>query len=297
MKNVYIMIAVILSAFYGQKINGQVTDYDKNVYNTVTIGTQTWTKENLKSLHYADGSAITGVYSYKSDSLVTIYGRLYSWHAATKNTTISKTQGVCPNGWHLPDDSEWQTLLQYLGGSSVAGGKIKETGTTHWNAPNQDATNSSGFTALPGGFYAANLDLYINIGIHGRFWESNSFVFSIENNYAVYNDNATLEGVGNDTSWGMSVRCILGDGAAGINDLKNNFDGFFIYPNPAQDNIIITANENAQLDIYNIAGKLIQNHAIAAKTSYININGLAKGVYVVKLTSMKGVFTKKLIKE
>jgi uncharacterized protein (TIGR02145 family) len=136
-----------------------VTDVEGNVYNTVTIGNQTWMKENLKVTKYRDGTAIgTTTASIPNDSSskyqwayngaesnVSTYGRLYTWYAATDS------RGVCPSGWHLPTNAEWTTLITYLG-ESVAGGKMKEAGTTHWISPNTGATNSSGFTALPGGY-------------------------------------------------------------------------------------------------------------------------------------------------
>jgi uncharacterized protein (TIGR02145 family) len=141
---------------------GTLTDQDGNVYKTITIGTQTWMAENLRTTKYRDGSAIpnitdktawgnisTGAYcnynnTTSADTIAT-YGRLYNWYAATESRNIA------PAGWHVPNDAEWETLIYYLGGFSVAGGKMKETGTTHWISPNTGATNESGFTALPSG--------------------------------------------------------------------------------------------------------------------------------------------------
>ena len=129
-----------------QATTATVTDIDGNVYNTVTIGTQVWMKENLKVTKYRNGDAI-GIttpatldiwgetsprYQWAYDgneSNVATYGRLYTWYAVTDS------RGVCPTGWHVPTDSEWTTLTDYLGGESVAGGKMKEAGTTHWNSP------------------------------------------------------------------------------------------------------------------------------------------------------------------
>jgi uncharacterized protein (TIGR02145 family) len=131
-----------------------VTDYDGNIYNTVIIGQQTWLKENLKSLHYADGSEITEVWAYDDDEAnVETYGRLYTWDGAMNYSTTQGSQGACPNGWHIPTDTEWTELGTFLGGDNVAGGKLKEAGTAHWQSPNSGATNESGFTALPAGEY------------------------------------------------------------------------------------------------------------------------------------------------
>jgi uncharacterized protein (TIGR02145 family) len=140
---------------------GTVTDIDGNVYQTVTIGTQVWMKENLRVTHYRNGEAIPniidrtawvlndgGAYcNYNDDtSTAAVYGRLYNWYAVANGNILA------PSGWHVADDSEWETLVNCLGGSEVAGGKMKETGTVHWNSPNNGASNSSGFSALPGGW-------------------------------------------------------------------------------------------------------------------------------------------------
>jgi uncharacterized protein (TIGR02145 family) len=157
-----------------------VTDIDGNIYNYVTIGTQTWMSENLKVTKYNNGDLIgttssTSIpndvsskyqWAYKEieDSVAT-YGRLYTWYAATD------ARGVCPTGWHLPSDAEWTTLTDYLGGESVAGGKLKKAGTTHWNSPNEGATNETGFTALPSGYRDYNGSFY-DILFYGNWWSS-----------------------------------------------------------------------------------------------------------------------------
>lgn len=163
--------------------SGTVTDIDGNVYQTVTIGTQVWMAENLKVTHYRNGDAIpnvtdngtwsgltTGAYcAYNNDeNNVATYGRLYNWYA------VADSRNIAPAGWHVPTDEEWQTLVDYLGGSSVAGGKLKETGTAHWNSPNEGATNESGFTALPGG-YRYDSGLFVNMGDYAYFWSSTEY--------------------------------------------------------------------------------------------------------------------------
>ena len=137
---------------------GTVTDFDGNVYHTITIGSQVWTVENLKTTHYRDGTAIpfvtdntawtalsTGAYcNYNNDeSIAAVYGKLYNWYA------VVDSRNIAPAGWHAPSYAEWNTLANYLGGSNAAGGRLKEAGSAHWTAPNI-ATNSSGFSALPG---------------------------------------------------------------------------------------------------------------------------------------------------
>ena len=160
---------------------GEMTDQDGNVYETIIIGDQEWTVTNLKVTKYRDGTAIptghsnsawaglsTGAYAVydNNESNADTYGYLYNWYAAVDSRNIA------PEGWHVPTDDEWQILVDYLGGESVAGGKMKETGTEHWNSPNEGATNESGFTALPGGcryYYDGN---YYVMGNYCSFWSS-----------------------------------------------------------------------------------------------------------------------------
>lgn len=118
-------------------VTGMYTDFrDGQTYNTIDIGNQTWFAENLNF-------ATSNSWVYNGDpENGDVYGRLYTWQAALS---------ACPSGWRLPSKDEWTVLFEFLGGNNVAGGKMKETGTVHWNTPNADATNSSGFTALPAG--------------------------------------------------------------------------------------------------------------------------------------------------
>jgi uncharacterized protein (TIGR02145 family) len=164
---------------YGNQISfitQLVSDVDGNTYTTVTIGSQVWMAENLKTTRYNDNTAIPMVtvnntwflmttpgYCWYNNNVAT-YGALYNWY------TVS-TGKLCPTGWHVPSDAEWTTLTTYLGGESVAGGKLKETGTSHWSSPNTGATNSSGFTALPGG-YRDFTGAFYYIGTIGFWWSS-----------------------------------------------------------------------------------------------------------------------------
>jgi len=137
-----------------------VIDYDGNIYNTVVIGTRTWMDENLKTTHYNDGSSIpfpgsgvswvnatNGGYCVMSNQPenLAIYGALYNWASVNTGT-------LCPTGWHVPTSTEWLSLTDNLGGVSVAGGKMKETGFSHWTSPNTGTNNSSGFTSLGGSY-------------------------------------------------------------------------------------------------------------------------------------------------
>lgn len=192
---------------------GTMTDQDGNTYKTVTIGSQTWMAENLKVIKFRNGDAIPNVSSLIGDSITSAaycnydnnpdnstHGRLYNWYAATDSPN------VCPYGWHIPSDSEWTTLINYLG-EEVAGGKMKEAGLTHWSSPNTGADNSSGFTAIPLGARYGQ-DLYFGLGMSTGYWSStevdstDAWHRSLSSNY---------EKVGryfSKKSFGISVRCI-----------------------------------------------------------------------------------------
>ncbi|MCP4090659.1 MAG: hypothetical protein GY746_12865, partial [Gammaproteobacteria bacterium] len=159
---------------------GSVTDIDGNTYNTVVIGTQEWMAENLRTTKYQNGDAIpnvtegnewvyltTGAFCwYDNDNQhENIYGKLYNWYAVADN------RNICPTGWHMPIDAEWTVLTDYLGGDIIAGGKMKEVGTTHWSSPNEGATNSSGFSGLPGGYRNYNGN-FTSLGFSGNWWSA-----------------------------------------------------------------------------------------------------------------------------
>lgn len=199
-------------------IQNGVNDSDGNHYNTKMIGDQIWMTENLRTTHYSNGDTIGTTYPFDKDistdtvlkyqwayngddANATIYGRLYTWYA------VSDSRGVCPAGWHVPTDAEWTTLETYLGGSSIAGGKMKETGTTHWNTPNDNAYNSSGFTGLPGGNRLAT-GTYTNLGIIGMWWTSTGYNTANAWRRYLYYVNASVARQYLDKKNGFSVRCV-----------------------------------------------------------------------------------------
>ena len=155
-KSFLLTIAIVIIAMSSvAQVKGTFTDTrDGKVYKTIKISTQTWMAENLAY------KANSGCWAYNNNaSNVTKYGYLYDWKTA-------KT--VCPTGWHVPTDAEWTTLTTYLDGD---GGKLKEIGTTHWISPNEEATNETGFTALPGG--ARDYDgTFFYIGNNGGWWSA-----------------------------------------------------------------------------------------------------------------------------
>ena len=202
---------------------------DGNEYNWVQIGDQVWMAENLAYLprvnRVADGSEDAAgsyyyVYGYngtnvadaKATANYKTYGVLYNWTAAMNGEASSTTnpsgiQGVCPAGWHLPSDAEWTELTDYLGGRSVAGGKLKETGTTHWASPNTGATNETGFTALPGGYRLSN-GPFGNIGSGGYWWSATEGSAASAWHRGMSYGGGSVGSCGYNKEVGFSVRCV-----------------------------------------------------------------------------------------
>jgi uncharacterized protein (TIGR02145 family) len=210
------VMAVSASLFAQQgKIGAKIKDIEGNLYKTVTIGTQQWMAENLKVSKYSDGTTIpnitdntqwqnntTGAWSYfKNDAANnTKYGKLYNWYA------VSKTN-VCPTGWHVPTDAEWTVLTDYLGGAHVAGGKMKEVGTTSWSSTIWGSTNKSLFTGLPGGYRYDDGD-YSSIGLIGRWWSSSEGNATNAWYIDLPNDGGMAYSYKDYKSFGFSVRCL-----------------------------------------------------------------------------------------
>jgi uncharacterized protein (TIGR02145 family) len=203
-----------------------VQDIDGNVYNTVTIGTQTWTVENLMTTRFDDGTPIPLVtdnsvwassnapaYCWFNNDAATYqatYGALYNWYSI--NPVSNGGKNICPTGWHAPTDPDWTSLTTFLGGLSVAGGKLKETGTLHWQTPNTGATNETGFSALPGGSRDMS-GAFTPIGTVGYFWTVTMYS-PIEgwNRNIDYNSNG-VNSFYNYKQSGFSVRCLMGAAA------------------------------------------------------------------------------------
>jgi len=186
---------------------------DGRTYKTLTINGKEWMAENLAYLpavsppteesltapyYYVYDYLGTSVAAAKQQANYTTYGVLYNWPAA---------KAACPAGWHLPTDDEWTALTTFLGGQSVAGGKMKEAGTAQWLSPNTGATNESGFSALPGG-YRYNNGVFYNIGINGFWWSSTEHstidAWRRALGYSYSHISRNYSGL----EYGISVRCV-----------------------------------------------------------------------------------------
>ncbi len=196
---------------------GTVTDIDGNVYNTVTIGTQIWMIDNLRALHYNNGDTIqnltddsqwagtaSGAYCWYGNEETqhkSIYGALYNYYA------VADIRNICPADWRVPALADWNILQSYLGGNTVAGGKMKEAGNTHWYAPNDGANNESNFLALPGGDRVPTGPFEL-IGQLAEFWSLTDPTASTA--YVFFQSFETGQLYSNqfDKKFGLSVRCI-----------------------------------------------------------------------------------------
>jgi len=192
-----------------------VRDYDGNYYGTAVIGTQTWFTENLRTTRYNNGTTIpyvtnpttwkntsSGAYCAYNNSIDNCFGYLYNWYAT------SNGGGLCPTGWHVPTNAELTTLSTYLGGNSVAGGKMKTAGFVWWNSPNDGATNSSGFNAYPAGrrLYNGNFNYF---GKTTSFWsQTNGSGLNFKKLVQLEYDNDNLDFQEDDPNNGYSIRCI-----------------------------------------------------------------------------------------
>lgn len=186
--------------------SGNGPTLDGHTYQTVVIGSQEWFAENLRTTVYANGDNIThmidcndmnlnpmGWMNYMHNSqLDNPFGKLYNYDIVTD------VRNACPSGWHIPSQNEWNTLIDFLGGPTVAGGKM--TGTEFWEVPSPDATNESGFSALPGGTYDA---LFTDFGWFGYYWSSDGYIIELT--------SGSIElfgGGGSGAPFYSSARCI-----------------------------------------------------------------------------------------
>jgi uncharacterized protein (TIGR02145 family) len=191
-------------------------DADGNIYDTVAIGNQVWLKENLKTTTYIDSTPIplltdndewsstrAGAFCwYNNDpkAYKDTYGALYNWYSV-------ETGLLCPIGWHVPTNEDWSVLIGYLAGQNLAGSKMKEEGTVHWNSPNLDANNISGFTALPGG-YRGKTGGFSSINYYCRFWSSTEGDSTWASNRSLEYSGSHVGSDGFNKAFGFSVRCI-----------------------------------------------------------------------------------------
>lgn len=216
-----ILLLGVIALFSGslRASDESMKDIDGNSYGVVSAGKQTWMAENLKVSRYRNGDPVRhaatreewldaaakgeGAWCYFDNNPANgkHFGRLYNWYA------VSDPRGLAPKGWHVPTDREWSALTAFLGGEAVAGGKMKEAGRPLWRTPNEGATNSSGFSALPGGLRGID-GVFAFGGQSAYFWTSAEHS-PLLGWYRVLNYHvATVVKSGEEKIDGMSVRCV-----------------------------------------------------------------------------------------
>ncbi|UCG28279.1 MAG: hypothetical protein JSV24_02660, partial [Bacteroidales bacterium] len=247
---------------------------DGQVYKAVRISDQWWMAENLNV--YAENS---WYYNNDSATYADTYGRFYNWAAAmnidqsyntTGYTAASPHQGMCPDYWHIPTDAEWITLTDYLGGLLVAGSKMKETGTTHWNPPNSDATNESGFTGLGSGYRGSD-EMFHYLGNYATFWSTtdNNGSEAVARDL-VYN-NTNVNAYFCDKAYAFSIRCLMDS----IDPMVLSLEG---------TNTSSTGGSDGSVDLSISGGLPPFSFAWSTGATTEDISGLTAGVYSVTVT-------------
>ncbi|MBK6951631.1 MAG: T9SS type A sorting domain-containing protein [Crocinitomicaceae bacterium] len=284
-----------------------VFDADGNSYDTVVIGTQTWLKQSLQTTHFANGDLIPTTvplnlvitsetnpiyqWSYNGiESLAPIYGRLYTGWVATDS------RNVCPVNYHVPAISEFNILINYLGGSSIAGSKLKETGSAHWNAPNSDATNESGFTSVGNGnrnligtFNDMNLvsDMWSTTQGTNGAWDCD-----------IHAGNSSTTSNDDPKAFGFAIRCVKNDPLAIHEKDYKNEPAIILYQNP--DDNFISVNSPYPNDLayflFSMQGELVGQGFLISGINQINLDELVEGVYIFRCIEAQGATSLKFIK-
>ena len=325
--SIFLTALAITSNFFGQTAGSGMTDIDGNVYNSVIIGTQEWVSENLNVSKYNDGTIIpqvtdptawsnltTGAWCYYNNDSAngSIYGKLYNYYAvAGIHDTIASTpnKALAPLGFHVPTDTNWTTLTDYLGGLLVAGGEMKEIGTAHWMSPNTGATNSSGFTGLSDGF-RFDYGFFFGVGSYANWWSSTEYTNNTTNTTDVWirhldHDNSAVTKSAALKTIGFSVRLIrdtlFSDSPSNIESIEGK--AIHIYPNPAIDIVVIDLGNLTITGIWNYTitntiGQEIKKGEFTTQQTVINLNDItSEGLYLIKIFDVLGTcfITKKVV--
>ena len=301
-----ILLLAAIGCFICKSNSQTVSDYDGNIYDTVTIGTQVWMKQNLQATHYNDGTAIpnvtgSGAWSslntgarcyYNNDSAAnaSVYGALYNWYV------VSNSSHICPTGWHVSSNAEWLSLETYLGGAGVAGGETKEAGILHWTSPNTGATNNSNYTGLPGGMRDPVNYNFRTINENGLWWTSTSYNSTMAYSTYMWYLNAGIDHNPGSKRYGFSIRCLKDLNTSLGEALKA--DNFTFYPNPASDKITLNTDEplSKNIQITSMTGTILLQCNFSSPENVIDISSLSKGVYILKMNTETGITQQKLIK-
>jgi len=307
--NKIISFILLITAFHLRVHSQTVTDYEGNVYPTVTIGNQTWMAENLKVTHYSDGTpipdgesftfyprevALTGsdsskyYFYYNNDtSYSNQYGCLYNWFAAVNGTIGSNSnpsgiQGVCPTGWHLPSKNEWEELDNYLDNNVYS--KLIVGGNT-------------GFNVVLGGYRHDFENEFNGLGILGSYITSNEFINApgFIDLFELMGSSSSHRYRGHRKTTGYSVRCLKNPGTSSQDLIKQS--EFKLYPNPCKDKVWIQLEEpeRANVTVFSIEGKIMLEQNIVQGINRLVFEGVDKGIYFMKIRSEDFIKTQKII--
>ncbi|MFL5766085.1 MAG: FISUMP domain-containing protein [Bacteroidia bacterium] len=281
-----------------------VVTYGSQNYNTVLIGTQCWFHENLNI-----GTSVADVTLQSNNSVIekscynnstadcTTYGGIYTWDEAMNYGTAP--HGICPTGWHIPTQAEWQALIAYLG-ATTAGQQIKATSS---DSPTWDGNNASGFLAIPGGIGQGTSFLFQ--GIRETYWSSTEFSSTDAYDYGLTTGINTLDETNNTKPSGYCIRCIQ-DLTTGVYVPEGNLNYFSLYPNPSTNNcdvaFSLSYDASVSLSVFNILGEEVvkitndMTYASGEHKISVNTSEMVNGVYFVNLTMNGKSSIKKLIK-
>jgi len=304
---------ILFLLFISPKLVAQIT----NLPN-VTIGTQIWQSSNLDVTTYSDGTPIhqvtdpttwsnltTGAWCYYNNDSANnaTFGKLYNWYAVAgiydtnSFNDASLRKSLAPQGWYIPSDSDWTTLSDYLGGATVAGDKLKEAGNSHWLAANGTATNSTGFTALPGGLRDSVDGSFSDLGDLGYWWSATEYNFNLGWYRRLGEANGTIYRVYYNKALGSSVRCLKNQTFSTIeNELSSKIR---LYPCPI-NNVLNVETDNSisiqAIEIYTIQGQTVVSDQSAQNSYKLDVSNFTTGTYIIKIITDKGSVYKKLLK-
>lgn len=297
MKVIGLILSILLVGMLKAQTTGTVTDYDGNTYSTVKIGNQWWMAENLRTSHYYNGTAISQLsatktssaddfkdyYSYPNNdaSNAADYGLLYSWGVIANQTATVRKQ-LLPDGWCVPDTSDWAELAKYLGGKELAGGKLKRTDI--WTSPNTSATDEAGFHAIPAG--DCNTGGFTTFGTQARFWTpqlvdagqaGRIYMFLANNSAAIqkgqYRNVNTL-----------SLRLILKSTVSETSCLTNS--AIRIYASSTHELVLEQVPLNSRIQLFSNSGQLLKGITNTDnEVIKIQLSSLTKGIYLVTISN------------
>ena len=290
-KNLIIALIIINIYFSSITCAQTVSDGEGNIYNTTTIGNQVWLAENLRSTKFSNGNTInliqdsiqwssqsSAAYCFYNNnaSYINPYGNLYNWY------TVNDSRNICPSGYHVPNTSEWDELVNYLGGSALAGGKLKQIGFSYWLSPNTDADNTSGFSALGSGWRANNNGTYENLQFMCYLWSTTAQSLNDADIVLIGYDSPACYSSSTNKLTGLPVRCLQNSGTTNLKDLKKI--EIELHPNPVTDKLVLkTSNQmiGANYSIYDYTGKIIYSGIITSQNTIINTSDLNSGIYLI----------------